>query len=87
MDTERTLKALCMAKGNAGAEDEAAAVGAELLAPYGKVRRDNLGNVICEIAPKKNGRHVLLDAHIDQIALIVTHWRSSPSTKTASFSP
>ena len=62
-----------MAKGNSGAEDEAAAVGAELLAPYGKVRRDNLGNVICEIAPKKNGRHVLLDAHIDQIALIVTH--------------
>lgn len=42
-----------MAKGNSGAEDEAAAVGAELLAPYGKVRRDNLGNVICEIAPKK----------------------------------
>ena len=73
MDTERILKALCMAKGNSGAEAEAAAVGAELLAPYGKVRRDNLGNVICEIAPKKNGRHVLLDAHIDQIALIVTH--------------
>ena len=73
MDTKEILKALCMAKGNSGAEGEAAAAGAKLLAPYGRVYYDNLGNVICEIAPKKNSRHVLLDAHIDQIALIVTH--------------
>lgn len=73
MDTKEILKALCAARGNSGAEDEAAAVGERLLAPYGRAYRDNLGNVICEIAPKKNGRHVLLDAHIDQIALIVTH--------------
>ena len=73
MDTKENLKALCLARGNSGAEDEATAVGERLLAPYGKTRRDNLGNVICEIAPAKNNRHVLLDAHIDQIALIVTH--------------
>lgn len=73
MDTKEILKALCMAKGNSGAEDEAAAVGERLLAPYGRTYRDNLGNVICEVAPAKGKRHVLLDAHIDQIGLIVTH--------------
>lgn len=73
MDTKEFLKTLCAARGNSGAEDEAAAVCERLLAPYGKVRRDNLGNVICEVAPKKGTRHVLLDAHMDQIALIVTH--------------
>ena len=72
MDIKEILKELCAADGNSGDETSAAYLGVRLLSEYGKTRLDNLGNVICEIAPEKNGRTVMLDAHIDQIALIVT---------------
>ncbi len=71
MNTVENLRKLCAAYGNSGYEKAAAALAAEMLAPYGKVHIDNLGSVICEVAPAKNGRHVMLDAHLDQIALIV----------------
>lgn len=73
MNTIEILKTLCEARGNSGDEAEAALAAKKLLSPYGRVRIDNLGSVICEVAPEKNGRHVLLDAHLDQIALIVNH--------------
>lgn len=73
MDTINTLKTLCAVSGNSGDEKAAAALAKELLEPYGKVRIDNLGSVICEVSTPKNGRHVMLDAHLDQIALIVTN--------------
>jgi len=72
MDTMELLRALCEPEGNSGAEDAAAKVAAGLLSPYGTISVGPLGSVICEVAPEKNGRHVLLDAHIDQIGLIVT---------------
>ena len=71
MDTRETLRILCSVYGNSGDEKLAAKLAAEMLSKYGKVRIDNLGSVICEVAPKKNGRHVMLDAHLDQIALVV----------------
>ncbi len=72
MDTKEVLHTLCAADGNSGSERLAAMAACELLAAYGDTRLDRLGNVICTVAPEKNGRHVMLDAHIDQIALIVT---------------
>ena len=72
MNTKEVLRALCAADGNSGSERLAANVAVELLSAYGETRLDRLGNVICTVAPEKNGRHVMLDAHIDQIALIVT---------------
>ncbi len=72
MNTIDALRTLCAVSGNSGDEKAAAKVAAEMLSPYGKVHIDNLGSVICEVAPAKNGRHVMLDAHLDQIALIVT---------------
>ena len=71
MDTKEMLIKLSSVDGNSGDEKLAAKAAAELLSQYGKTYTDNLGSVICEVSPKKNGRHVMLDAHIDQIALIV----------------
>lgn len=71
MDTREMLKKLCCVDGNSGNEKLAAKAAAEVLSAYGKTYIDNLGNVICEVAPEKNGRHVMLDAHLDQIALMV----------------
>ncbi len=71
MDTKDLLLKFSSVDGNSGDEGVAAKFGTELLSKYGKTYTDNLGSVICEVAPKKNGRHVMLDAHLDQIALIV----------------
>lgn len=71
MDTREMLRKLCCVDGNSGNEKLAAKAAAEVLSAYGKTYIDNLGNVICEVAPEKNGRHVMLDAHLDQIALMV----------------
>lgn len=73
MDTKELLKKLCAVDGNSGNEAAAAKLAAEILSGYGETKIDPLGSVICRIAPEKNGRHVMLDAHLDQIALIVTH--------------
>lgn len=72
MYTKEILRALCAADGNSGDERLAANAAVELLSAYGETKLDRLGNVICTVSPEKNGRHVMLDAHIDQIALIVT---------------
>lgn len=64
------LKALCDAKGVSGAENEAAKVAAELLEKYMPARIDALGSVTGSMG---NGDvHILLDAHLDQIGLVVT---------------
>ncbi len=71
MNTIEALKKLCGVDGNSGSEKAAAELSVSMLSEYGKVHIDNLGSVICEVAPTKNSRHVMLDAHLDQIALIV----------------
>lgn len=64
------LERLCAAKGVSGAENRAAAVAAELLGKYMPVKTDALGSVT---GTKGEGDvHILLDAHLDQIGLVVT---------------
>ena len=64
------LEKLCYAKGISGAENEAATVASSLLSKYMPVKVDALGNVT---GTTGDGRvHILLDAHLDQIGLIVT---------------
>ncbi len=64
------LEKLCTAKGVSGAENEAAAVASELLGRYMPVTVDALGSVK---GTKGSGKvHILLDAHLDQIGLVVT---------------
>ncbi len=58
--------------GVSGDEGEAAQVAAGLLSRYGTVTTDVLGNVICSVSPvPESGEHLLLDAHLDQIGMIV----------------
>lgn len=64
------LEKLCVAKGVSGAENEAAKVAAELLGRYMPVRTDALGSVMGTVGD--GGVHILLDAHLDQIGLVVT---------------
>lgn len=67
---EETLELLLRAPGITGAEDNAANVVADMLSEYMPVRRDALGSVIGE--KEGTGEGILLDAHLDQIGLIVT---------------
>ncbi len=63
------LEKLCSAKGVSGAENEAAAVASELLSKYMPVSVDALGSVTGSTG--SGDLHILLDAHLDQIGLVV----------------
>lgn len=64
------LERLCSASGVSGAENSAASVAAEILKKYADVSVDPLGSVIG--VKQGSGIHIMLDAHLDQIGLIVT---------------
>lgn len=64
---------LCKAPGTSGREDAAAAVAEELLKPLGPVTRTPLGSVLCTVNEGKPGApHLMLEAHLDQIGMVVT---------------
>ncbi|MBQ2847718.1 MAG: M20/M25/M40 family metallo-hydrolase [Clostridia bacterium] len=64
------LEKLCSTKGVSGEENRAAAVAAELLGRFMPVKTDALGSVTGSMG--EGTPHILLDAHLDQIGLIVT---------------
>lgn len=70
MNGKEIIFSLCGAPGVSGAEGSAAQVASQLLARHARVRKDALGSVIGEIDGEDP--HILLDAHLDQIGLIVT---------------
>lgn len=63
---------LCSAPGTPGDEHAAAQAAQEELEKYGRTVVDHMGNVLCELGDPSAARHILLDAHIDQIGMIVT---------------
>ncbi len=67
---EERLRALCLCPGGAGAEGEVTALLADMLSPWGRAKTDALGNLSLTIG--QGERHLLLDAHIDQVGLMVT---------------
>ena len=70
MELNAILRELTAAPGASGDEQQIRETAKRLLAPYGEVHFDKLGNVVCEV--KGSGKyHVLLDAHMDQIGLAV----------------
>lgn len=75
MNTKELLKKLSQVPGIAGEERAATELAAQFLKEYtSAVRINPLGSVIAEIkAPDAGAPTLLLDAHIDQIGLIVTH--------------
>jgi endoglucanase len=63
------LYRLTSAVGVSGAEENIVSVLKDILEPYGEVTVDSLNTVCCTFG---EGYHFLLDAHIDEIGLIVT---------------
>lgn len=74
-DTKEVLKRLCSCCGVSGSEDEACFTAAQLLGAYsGDVVANDCGCVSAVIKrPEKGQPVILLEAHIDEIGLIVTH--------------
>ena len=66
------LTGLSSAIGPAGAEGSAARLAMELLSDYAPTRIDALGSVIAELGDPHAAEHILLDAHIDEIGMVVT---------------
>lgn len=74
MNTTEILKELCEAPGVAGNEFPASEVAARLVGAYAdSVHIDSFGNVCAEINPENNLPVLLLDAHIDEIGMVVTY--------------
>ena len=69
MNTKELLYKLTSAVGVSGAEDEIKELLKSILKEYGEVRTDSMNNVYCTFG---NGYHFLLDAHLDEIGMIVT---------------
>lgn len=76
LDTQKLLERLTQRPGVSGLEDSAAKAAMELLAPYGEPALDRLGNLLCPVrtgaSPSEADVHLVLDAHLDEIGLIVT---------------
>lgn len=68
-NTLELLKELTQIVGVSGCEDGIVNLLKEKLAPYGAVSVDAMNNVFCTFG---EGYHFLLDAHLDEIGLIVT---------------
>lgn len=73
MKTEKLLLEMSALHGVAGREDKAVEYAGRILREYGPVSITPLGSLICRVREPREGRpHVMLDAHIDEIGLIVT---------------
>ncbi|MGN1329687.1 MAG: M42 family metallopeptidase [Eubacterium sp.] len=68
-NTVELLKELTSAVGVSGAEENVVSLLKDKLSAYGKVTVDAMNNVYCTFG---EGYHFLLDAHLDEIGLIVT---------------
>ena len=74
MDYKETLEQLCALPGPSGFERPVASAAAELLRPYmDEVQIDRMGSVVGVRRCGRPGAHrLMLDAHLDEIGLIVT---------------
>ena len=74
MEIKHALSALCALAGPSGFEHSVARQAAELMGPYmDSVQVDRLGNAIgVRLCGKPGAKKLLLDAHLDEIGLMVT---------------
>ncbi len=73
MNIKDTLLALTSVDGVSGAEEKATEVASRYLTQYCDTVKVKNGNVIGKLGDFSKGKHILLDAHIDQIGFIVTY--------------
>lgn len=69
MNTKELLKKLTCVPCMGGSEGKMIDLLREILAPFGEVRTDAVNNVICTFG---EGFHLLLDAHTDEVGMVVT---------------
>lgn len=74
LDMKNILKELCETSAPSGFEQPVADKAAELLSPFvDRVKTDRLGNVLGMLScGEKDAKTVMLDAHLDEIGLMVT---------------
>lgn len=70
---KQTLIKLLTADGVSGDEYDVCAVAGEMLKEYGTVRYTKNGSVILTMGDELSDKHIMLDAHIDRIGLVVTY--------------
>lgn len=71
-DLRDLLFCLCRAQGVSGLEKAAAQAARKALEPFGNVDVDVLGNVVMQFGNQEADTQILLNAHIDQIGMLVT---------------
>lgn len=69
IDTIALLKKLTESEALSGCENELKNVLTDILSAYGDVYTDQMNNIFCTFG---SGKHFLLDAHMDEIGLVVT---------------
>ena len=71
-DLQELLFALCAEPGAPGDESAPAKRAMRELSECGETELDRMGNVVCRMGKRDAARHILLDAHMDQVGLIIT---------------
>ena len=67
------LKKLCIDRGVSGSETEMLDVIKELVGDFAEVSADGMGDILVTMGDKNAKKHIMLDAHIDRIGLVVTY--------------
>ena len=67
------LKKLCIDKGVSGSETEMLDVIKELVGEFAEVSADGMGDILVTMGDKNAKKHIMLDAHVDRIGLVVTY--------------
>ena len=71
-EMKKMLFRLCEAAGTSGDESGVRKAAEREFAPYAETGTDALGNLTAEMGDKASQTHILVDAHLDQIGLVVT---------------
>lgn len=74
MDLKASLAALCACSGPSGREAEVSALATEMLRPFvDEVWADPFGNIVgVRRCGRENAKRVVLDAHLDEVGLVIT---------------
>lgn len=83
MNIQELIFNLCTARGVSGDENAAASVAEQFLAAFAETSVDCNGNVIAVCGNPSAEKTILLDAHLDQIGLIVTDINENGFVKVA----
>ena len=67
------LKKLCIDKGVSGSEIEMLDVIKEVVGDFAEVSADGMGDILVTMGDKNAKKHIMLDAHVDRIGLVVTY--------------